>query len=126
MIELVRAELAGLLPMKIREAEFSDPALILAGDGWSFTAMCAWRVTQSGRLVFGWSHPDAADLIWELCGQSIVFVGSQSVLMPGDPAFELSQGGWLEVFADQATDPWVLRLPTRTFVGSPTGGARQD
>lgn len=120
MIELMRMEVSGLLPMKIREAEFTDPSLIITGDDWSFTAMCAWRVIQSRRLVFGWSHPDATDLIWELCGQSIISVGPQSKLMPGDPAFELSQGGWLEVFADHATDPWALRLPTRTFVGSPT------
>jgi len=41
MIELLRTEVAGLLPMMIREAEFADPSLILTGEDWSFTAMCA-------------------------------------------------------------------------------------
>ncbi len=126
MIEQMRVELTELLPMRIREVDFSDPTLILTGDDWSFTAICAWRIIKSGRLAFGWSHPEAADLIWDLCGQSIISVGPQSMLMPGDPVFELSQNGWLEVFSDHATDPWVLRLPTRTFVGSPTGGSEQD
>lgn len=120
MIEHLRRELASLLPLKIREASFIDPTLIVAGDGWSFSSGSAWRITKGGVLAYGWSDPAASDEVWDLCGKSIVSVASQSALMAGDPAFELSDGAWLEVFSDQPTDPWFLRLPGLTFVGSPS------
>ena len=109
-----------MLPLTIREAVFADPTLTLSGDGWSFSSGSAWRVTLGGVLVFGWSDREAPDRVWDLCGQAIVSVASQSQLIVGDPAFELSSGQWLEVFSDHPVDPWSLRLPTITFVGSPS------
>lgn len=120
MIEHLKYEITPLLPLQIREASFVDPTLTLAGEGWSFSSGSAWRVITSGVLAFGWSDPAARDRVLELCGRSIVSVASQSALMGGDPAFELSDGGWLEVFSDHPTDPWSLRLPSITFVGSPS------
>lgn len=126
MIEHLRRELALLFPMTIREAVFVDPMLTLAGDGWSLSSGSAWRVTMGGVLEFGWSDPMAADRIWDLCGQAIVSVAPQSSLMAGDPAFEISNGQWLEIFSDQPTDPWSLRLPKMTFVGSPSDPTQAD
>ena len=123
MIESLMRELATLLPLRIREASFAEPVLTIAGDGWAFTTVSAWRVTRGGVLVYGWSHPAAADRVWDLCGQSITSVTAQSPLMGGDPAFELSGGDWLEIFSDHGTDPWTMRLPSVTFVGSPTDPA---
>lgn len=120
MIEQMRRELAASFPMKIRETAFVDPTLTIAGDGWSFSSPSAWRITAGGVLVFGWSDVTAPDRIWDLCGHSIVSVTSQSPRMPGDPAFELSSGQWLEIFSDHPTDPWSLILPSMTFVGSPS------
>jgi hypothetical protein len=120
MIDQLRGELASMLPMTIRDAAFVDPTLTLGGEGWSFSSDSAWRVTSRGVLAYGWSQAGAPDLVWELCGQAIVSVAPQSSLMAGDPAFELSSGQWLEIFSDQPTDPWCLRLPTMTFVGSPS------
>jgi hypothetical protein len=120
MIDLVRAELADLLPLVVREASFEDPNLTLSGDGWSLNSVASWRVTRRGILVYGWSDPSAPDLIWDLCGKSIVSIAPQSQVMRGDPAFEFSSGEWLEIFSDDAVDPWTLLLPTRTFVGSPS------
>jgi hypothetical protein len=74
-------------------------------------------------LVYGWSDSSASDRVWDLCGQAILAVSAQSMLMRGDPAFQLSGGEWLEVFSDHPTDPWVFRLPSMTFVGSPTDPA---
>jgi hypothetical protein len=75
---------------------------------------------RNGVLEFGWSDEDAADLVWEFCGLSIVSVESQSPRMGGDPVFGLSDGRWLEIFSDHAVDPWWMRLPDITFVGSPS------
>jgi hypothetical protein len=58
--------------------------------------------------------------VWDLVGLSIVSVALRSSLMTGDPAFELSDGRWLEVFSDHAVDPWPMRLPDITVVGSPS------
>lgn len=120
MIEQLRAELASLLPLVIKEAAFADPTLTLAGDGWAFSSPSAWRVIKGGALDFGWSDIDAPDLVWDLCGLSIISVMPQSSAMGGDPAFELSDGRWLEIFSDHAVDPWSMQLPGMTFVGSPS------
>ncbi len=123
MIEEMRSALTALFPLKIKEATFTDPTLTIAGEGWAFSSPSAWRITAGGVLVFGWSDAAAADRIWDLCGQSIISVTSQSPRMAGDPAFELSSGQWLEIFSDHPTDPWSLSLPSMTFVGSPSDPA---
>jgi hypothetical protein len=66
------------------------------------------------------SSANAADSVWDLCGLSIVAVAPQSLRLRGDPAFELSDGRWLEIFSDQAVDPWSMQLPGLVFVGSPS------
>jgi hypothetical protein len=120
MIEQLRAALAGMLPLAIKEASFADPTLTLAGDGWALSSPSAWRVIKGGVLEFGWSSVQAPDLVSELRGLSIVSVAPQSPVMAGDPAFELSGGRWLEIFSDHAVDPWSVLLPDITFVGSPS------
>jgi hypothetical protein len=120
MIDHLRRELATRLPLSIKEAAFVDPSLTLAGDGWAFSSPSAWRVLKGGVLQFGWSSAEASDLVRELCGLSIVSLAPQSFRMSGDPAFELSDGRWVEFFSDYAVDPWSMRLPNMTFVGSPS------
>lgn len=120
MIEHLRGELAPRFPLTIEEAAFVDPTLTLAGHGWSFSSPSAWRVVKGGILEFGWSDAGAPDLVWDLVGLSIVSVVPQSPVMRGDPSFELSDGRWLEIFSDHAVDPWSMRLPNMTFVGSPS------
>jgi hypothetical protein len=120
MIKELRDELATMLPLTIKEAAFVDPTLTLAGDGWAFSSPSAWRVIKDGILDFGWSGADAPDSVWDLIGLSIVSVAPQSLVMSGDPAFQLSDGRWLEIFSDHDVDPWTMRLPNITFVGSPS------
>lgn len=120
MIEQLRREFATSGPLTIREAAFVDPTLTLAGEGWSLSTPCAWRVLRDGVLEFGWSSTEASDSIWELCGLSILSVAPQSPRMSGDPAFELSDGRWLEIFSDHPVDPWSFRFPSITYVGSPS------
>lgn len=120
MIEHLKTTLAPMLPLVIKEASFADPTLTLTGDDWSFSSPSAWRVVKEGVLEFGWSEVKAPDLVWDLCGLAIISVAPQSPAMSGDPAFELSDGRWLEIFSDNAIDPWSMQLPGMTFVGSPS------
>ena len=120
MIDAIRRALSGLLPLSIEEASFTDPTLTLAGPGWALTSVSPWRVTRDGVLLYGWSDRGALRRVVEMGGRSILSVMAPSSLMRGDPAFELSGGDWLETFSDHAVDPWVLRLPSMTFVGSPS------
>lgn len=81
---------------------------------------------KGGVFDFGWSSADASDLVWDLVGMSIVSIASQFSVMSGDPAFELSDGRWLEIFSDHAIDPWSMRLPNITFLGSPYDPSQTD
>lgn len=119
MIDQLRFCMLPLLPLKVQEAKWDDPVLTLAGPGWSLTVLSPWRAVANARLLYGWSQPNAGDLLWELCGQSIIDVGVQSPLAPVDPVLHLSGGDAIEIFSENATDPWVIRLPAVTFVGSP-------
>ncbi|HEX9056571.1 MAG TPA: hypothetical protein VF818_03480 [Ktedonobacterales bacterium] len=126
MIEHLRHELGPMLPLTIKMAESADGALTLVGDGWTFNSVSAWRVIKGGLLDFGWSSENAPELVRGLVGLSIVSVASQSPLMRGDPAFELSDGQWLEIFSDHFLDPWVMHLPNIIFVGSPADTEESD
>jgi hypothetical protein len=126
MIEHLRRELGPMLPLTIKRAAFAYSNLTLAGDGWALSSPSAWRVIKGGVLDFGWSGEDTPDLVRDLVGLSIVSVASQSPLMGGDPAFELSDGRWLEIFSDHAVDPWFMRLPNITFVGSPSDSSQTN
>jgi hypothetical protein len=120
VIEQLVGALSELLPLKIEEATFADPTLTLAGNGWAFSSISSWRVSKGGVLLFGWSDRSAAERIGDLSGQSVVSVAAPSSLIRADPALELSSGEWVEIFSDHPTDPWIFRLPSMTFVGSPS------
>lgn len=126
MIGHLRDELAKLPPLRITSASFIDPSLSLIGPGWAFNSVSAWRLCANGVLLFGWSDTNVNAHIGHLVGKSIVSVEAQSRFLAGDPAFELSDGSWLEVFSDYPTDPWTLQLPGMTFVGSPSDSAQVD
>ena len=120
VIELIRAGLAGS-QLEIVQTSWSYPSLGLVGNGWNFNTVSAWRVlTADGRLEFGWEAENVDELVQSLVGRSIIAVRPQSSLMADDPAFELSDGRWLEVFACHPIDPWVLDLPHMVYVGSPS------
>ncbi|NNM44390.1 hypothetical protein HJG52_00005 [Knoellia sp. DB2414S] len=126
MIQHLRNALAQLPPLRIASASFIDPSLSLIGPGWAFNSVSAWRLCENGVLLFGWSEKNVEEHIGRLVGNSIVSVEAQSRFLAGDPAFELSDGSWLEVFSDYPIDPWTLRLPGMTFVGSPSDATQVD
>jgi hypothetical protein len=120
MIEQMRTEISHLFPLLINEADYQDPTLSLSGINWSFGTVSSWRVVRDGILVYGWSDELAPAHVQQLCGTSITSVVPQSPVMRGDPTFVLSNGGFLEIFADHPVDPWSFTVPGMTYIGSPS------
>lgn len=120
MMDELLSHVVPLLPLRIQEVEWNDPVLTISGPGWALAIVSPWRIVADSRLVYGWVHPAVEDLVWDLCGQSIVKIGVQSSLAPVDPVLHLSSGGAIEIFSQSGIDPWTLHLPEMTFVGSPT------
>lgn len=119
MIEELRASVSALLPLRVGELEFNDPVVVLAGSKWSLSIVCPWRLTRGGALVTSIEDPGAEAHLRELVGASIVEIVAQTGWGTArDPAFVFADGARLELFADTDLDPWVMRLPDKTFVGS--------
>jgi len=104
---------AAAAPLLIDDANFDDPTLLIAGDGWSLSALCPWRIHGSDGITLSWSMTDAGQRISQLTGLEIVSVGRLSL----DATFHLSDGSFLDLFSDTDTDPFVLKLPNAIFVG---------
>jgi hypothetical protein len=106
------------LPARIDRAEFSDPNLLVGGDGWSLSAICCWRWISADGAVLSGDAIGAQDRIWDLVGETIVRATWHGPLVLGvDPCFELSSGGRLELFSDAAFDTWVLDTGGMVLVG---------
>jgi len=121
MIETVLHEFTACLPLLLEDASWSDPVLSLSGSGWNFNSLSAWRLRNSERVLVGCSDSNAAEAVRRLIGQSVVRVFAQTSNLVVDPAFELSDGTILEVFATDTFEPWTLHLPSgRIFVASPS------
>ena len=104
-------------PLEIEKVNYHDPTLILLGEGWSLAITCPWQVTDGQSRLFGWDDADVAGRALSLMDHAITDVRERAKDAPYDPAFVLSGGLVLEIAADSDLDPWVLHLPTRTFVG---------
>lgn len=116
MIEQIREALSPLLPLEIEEVEYNDPMVLLAGPGWSFSVACPWRMMRDGQLETSYGDDGAAAVLDGLTGTAVISLGGSGG--PGDLQIALDGGGVLDVFVDTDLDPWVLRLPDHTFVGS--------
>lgn len=127
MIEELRASVSALLPLRVAELEFNDPVVVLTGPNWSLSIVCPWRLTRGGALVTSIEDPSAEARLRELVGGSIVDVVAQSSgEASGDPVFVFADGARLELFSDTDLDPWVIRLPDKTFVGSASDPTASD
>lgn len=90
--------------------------LLFRGTGWTLNVSCAWRIRASSELTVGWSDTQH-DHLCKLIGMSFVSVKPQSVAFPADPTFELSDGSYLDVFADSSYEAWVFGFADMTYVG---------
>jgi hypothetical protein len=104
-------------PFKVVDVDHADPTVTLAGEGWSLSITCPWRLLLNGDIVVNWEDVKSIDEIWNLVGHSIIGVRSKSTSEVNDPVLVLTGGFLLEISADSDLDPWVLRLPGQTFVG---------
>lgn len=119
MIDELRAAIREFLPLRIDELDFNDPVVVLAGQGWSVSIACPWRLMREGLLLTSIEDSNAEARLRELVGSTVVDVVAQTGARPSsDPVLVLSDEARLEIFSDTDLDPWVVRLPGKTFVGS--------
>lgn len=111
------AKVAKQLPLRISTVEWTDPTLVLAGQGWSLSLTCPWRAVTPQGSAFGWDSPDVEDRAWDLIGAEVISVVRQASGAFADPAFVLSNGVILEVLSDSELDPWNLRVEGVTVLG---------
>ncbi|SRR6266508_813159 len=118
MIDRISSSLARHFPLRIDQVDYADPTVTLTGDGWSLSMTCPWHLFEGQSRIVSWNEEGATDVIWDLVGHAITEVRPRSTEHPSDPVFLLTGGLRLEIHADTDLDPWVLRLPELTFVGS--------
>jgi hypothetical protein len=123
MIEMIRKALSPLLPLHVEVVEYNDPMIVLAGSGWSLSVACPWRLMRDCRLAASYGDDGAGPVLDALVGSHVIdFRSGGSGRGPGDIQLELEGGVVLDVFVDTDLDPWVLRVPDHTFVGTASCG----
>jgi len=120
MISRLIDAVAPLLPVTISEVDYSDPVLLINGAGWSLSVLTAWRIVGPEGLVFSCDSESAADRVWDLIGENVTAVVSQSATSQVDPALVLSSGLTLEIVSLHPIEPWVLRIADQVWVASPS------
>ena len=119
MIDKIGEALSPLLPLRLEEVEYNDPMVVLSGPGWSLSVACPWRLMRESRLETAYGAEGAAAALDGLRGGEVVgFNPAGGTCSPGDIRVALGNGAVIEMFADTDLDPWVLRLPEHTFVGT--------
>ena len=126
MTETFPRTVTGYLPLAIDKASWSQPVLTLSGESWSLSVTCPWRLRADGDfldaagsgLPLGESErgSDLEKHVAALVGREIIAVSAADDDLL-DPAFRISGGFVIELFADTDLDPWVMRLAKHTFVG---------
>jgi hypothetical protein len=113
------AAIARRLPWRIRSVDWTDPTLVVAGDDWSLTVTCSWRVVGPGGIAFSCSSANVEDLVWDLIGAQVLRIDRRGSGVIYDPILVLSGELMLELFSDTELDPWVLRFGDSTVIVGP-------
>lgn len=117
-VDTFRRSVGPSLPLRVRSATFENEQLYVGDlERWHFNTGSSWRLRDSEKLIAGWTWPNAADFVWDLCGQDLVHVTVQTERAAVDPVLIFGNGWSLEVFGDSFIDPWTLHLPTAILVG---------
>lgn len=114
-------QLAGVVPLQVREVEFDDPLVTIFGADWSLNLSCPWDLVTTQGTV-GWEDPRLEDAVWDLVGLWLRRIGWSD---DGNPIFVFDQDYRVVVHAETDIDPWALRVPDFVFVGS-QGGSPAD
>lgn len=108
-------DLQAHLPVTISSAAVDGPAVLLRGEDWELSIAGQWEGSIEGRAL-AWDDDDVADHIEGLVGEALLAVGDAGI---DEVGFQFSNGV-LFVGSEADQEPWVLRLPTATFVGRGT------
>lgn len=109
------------LPLKIEVISWNDPELLLYGERWSFNTLSSWRIVNNGRLLCGCYDESSKEIIEQLTDLSIVTIDPQTIDLPIDLAFGISNGYKLEIFSTSYYEPWTLGLPNEPlYVACPS------
>ena len=111
------ASLIRYAPLQVREVEYVDPTVTLAGNDWSLSITCPWRLRRESEVVVSWDDDSVEDMIWDLAGHSLLDISFELVGERRNALLQLTGGLTLEILPDSDLDPWVMRLPEETFVG---------
>lgn len=115
----VREAVASLLPLQLEHVDYNDPMVVLSGPGWSLSIACPWRLMRADKLATSYGDEGAAEVVAALAGGEVVALESVAAdRASGDLRVTLSNAAVIELFADTDLDPWVLRLPDQTLVGT--------
>lgn len=120
MISHLISKVAPLLPVGISDVEYSDPTLLINGEGWSLSVQTAWRIVGPEGLVFSSDSSDAADRVRDLIGEEVTTIVPLAMTSTVDPVLMLSSGSALEIMSLHPVEPWVLRIRDQVWVASPS------
>jgi hypothetical protein len=98
--------LAPLLPLRIDEAEYSDPHLMVMGAGWSLALIGAWEWKAGDLVITKRGEDTTEDVVWDPVGYSLIGVRGAK----GTADFALSGGGVLRARGDgSGFEFWTFR-----------------
>ncbi len=115
----VHQAVANVLPLQLEEVDYNDPMVVLSGPDWSLSVACPWRLMRADTLETSYGDEGAGEVLAALVGSEVValdWVAADPV--SGDIRVTFKDAVVIDVFADTDLDPWVLRLPDQTFVGT--------
>ncbi len=101
--------LRSLVPLRLREVEYTDPRLTIIGDDWSGVMVGDWAWRRGDRVLTAWGDAGAEDVVWDLCGLDLVGVQFPDPRFAGDCSFILSDGR-LDVRSDRSGfETWTFQ-----------------
>lgn len=110
MIEPMIIKLKIYLPLKIETIMWDDGVFQMYGPLWSFTTRSTWRVIQHDKMIVGCYDRDSKEFENSLLNFEIIDVLIQGNYLKIDPAFVLSNGLKLEIFATHTCKPWTIQV----------------
>lgn len=107
------------LPLLVSSCELMEFNMNFAGEGWHLNAVCDFEIEVAGHIVTDESAPEELrEVERNAIGRSIVSIESNPDM--DDPTFYLDDGTRITLAADpdDPYEPWTLRVPNITLLGS--------
>lgn len=110
MIESMITEVRQILPLKLSEVLWDGTIFHIYGANWSFVTLSAWRVSTTNKIIFGCYDENSISLVNSLKNLEIVDIDFQTVSLPVDPIFILSNEQKIEIFSTDTYEPWTFNI----------------